>query len=234
MIKRLWPLAIIAAGFAAFFGFGLHEHLTFDVFQKHGAAIKDWVTANPILAPLAFMVVYAASVAFSLPGGLVLTVAGGFLFGLVYGSALVVVAATIGAVAIFLAAKTSLGVQLRERAGPWLSKLEGGFNENAFSYMLVLRLVPLFPFFVVNIVPAFLGVRLSTYSITTLFGIIPGTVVFSAFGAGLDTVIQAGGNIDASTVLTPEIMTALIGLAVMSMIPVVYKAWRKRKTETTA
>jgi len=231
MLKRVWPLALIAVGIAAFFGFGLQEYLTFETFQKHGAAIKDWVSANPVLAPMTFMAVYAAAVAFSLPGGLVLTVSGGFLFGLVYSSALVVVAATIGAVAIFLAAKTSLGVPLRERAGPWLSKLEGGFNENAFSYMLVLRLVPLFPFFVVNIVPAFLGVRLSTYAITTLVGIIPGTVVFAAFGAGLDTVIQAGGDIDASTVLSPEIMTALIGLAVMSLIPVIYKAWRKRKEQ---
>lgn len=233
-MKRYWPIAVLVAGFAAFFAAGLHEHLTLEVFRDHGMAIKAWVAENAILAPLAFMAAYAVAVAFSLPGGLVLSIAGGFLFGIVYGTALIVVGATVGAVAVFLACRTSLGVALRERAGPWFAKLEGGFNDNAFSYLLVLRLVPLFPFFVVNIVPAFLGVPLSTYAVTTLIGIVPGTVVFAAFGASLDMIIADGGAIDASTVLSPEIMTALIGLAVMSLLPVAYKAVKRRRSGEAA
>ena len=135
--------------------------------------------------------VYAITVALSMPGGLVLTVAGGLLFGWLVGGLAAVVGATTGATIVFLVARTALGEALSERAGPWLAKLREGFKEEALSYMLFLRLVPAFPFWFVNIAPAMLGVPLRTYVIGTFFGIIPATFAFASAGAGLDSVIMA-------------------------------------------
>ena len=128
-------------------------------------------------------------------------------------------------------AKTALGDALRDRAGPWLKKLEAGFHENALSYLLVLRLIPLFPFFVVNLVPAFLGVRLRTYVIGTVVGIIPGSFVFASVGAGLGSLFDMtmGNELELSGILTPEIVTALVGLALLSLLPVAYKKYKARQ-----
>ena len=111
-----------------------------------------------------------------------------------------------------------------------MQKCEAGFQENALSYLLFLRLVPLFPFFVVNLVPAFLGVSVRTYVIATFFGIIPGTMVFSLAGGGLGSALDAGGEFRVSAALTPEIVAALVGLAVLALSPVVYKRVRARKS----
>ena len=111
-----------------------------------------------------------------------------------------------------------------------MAKMREGFNENALSYMLFLRLIPAFPFFVVNLVPAFLGVPLGTYVIGTLLGIIPGSVVFASFGAGIGAIFDRGESLSVSAVLTPEIITALVGLAIISLLPIAYKKFKgKRK-----
>ncbi|MEQ8355735.1 MAG: VTT domain-containing protein [Kiloniellaceae bacterium] len=175
------------------------------------------------------MLLYAAATALSLPGGLVLTVAGGFLFGVALGTAYVVVAATLGATAVFLIARSALGDLFRAKAGPFAQRMEEGFRENALSYMLMLRLIPLFPFFVVNLAPAFLGVPLRTYVAGTFFGIIPGTLVFILAGAGLGSVFDQGGGLTLEKVLTPQIITGLVGLSLLSLLPVVYKRMRARR-----
>ncbi len=228
-LRKLWPIGILVAGFVAFFAFGLNDYLNFDVLRENRESLLAWVDSNAVLAALTFMAAYAAVVAFSLPGGAVMTIAGGFLFGALLGASLVVVAATLGATLLFLAARTSLGDLLRAKAGPWLGKMEAGFQENALSYMLVLRLVPLFPFFVVNLVPAFLGVKTSTYVLATLFGIVPGTLVYATVGAGLGSIFDSGEAFSLSGILTPEIIAALIGLAILALVPVAYKKFKKRQ-----
>jgi uncharacterized membrane protein YdjX (TVP38/TMEM64 family) len=107
--------------------------------------------------------------------------------------------------------------------------MEAGFQENAFNYLLVLRLIPLFPFWIVNLVPAFLGVKLRTYMLGTLIGIIPGSFVFASVGAGLGSVLDSGQEFSPSSVLTPQIVIALIGLAVLALLPVAYRKWRRRR-----
>ena len=139
-----------------------------------------------------------------------------------------VIAATIGASLLFLATRSALGDFLRAKAGPWLVKLQDGFAENAFSYLLVLRLVPLFPFFVVNIVPAFLGMSLRTYVVGTLIGIIPGTAVFATFGAGLGSILDQGNTVSLAGVLTPQMIAGLVGLSVLALVPVIYKKIRRK------
>ncbi len=225
-------IGVLAAGFVSFFAFGLDDYLTVETLREHRDALRAAVDGHVLLAPAIFMAMYAAAVAFSLPGGAAMTIAGGFLFGNVVGTAYVVVAATVGASAIFLAARTALGEPLRARAGPWLGRLEAGFQRNAFSYLLVLRLVPLFPFFVVNLVPAFLGVRLAPYVGATFVGIVPATFVYASVGAGLGSLFEADGEFTAAGILTPEIVTALVGLALLALVPVVYRRYRAGKSET--
>lgn len=226
--RRLLPLALLVAALAAFFALGLQDWLDLEVLRRHRMWLAAQVGEHYLLALAVYMLVYAAAVAVSVPGGAALTIAGGFLFGAVVGCAATVVAATAGAVALFLAARSGLGEPLRARAGPWLRRLEKGFAENALSYLLVLRLIPLFPFFVVNLVPAFLGVTLRTYLVGTLIGIIPGTFVYAAVGAGLGELFAAGAEVSAADVLSPTIVVALVGLALLALLPVAYKKWWRR------
>lgn len=190
-----------------------------------------FVEDRVVLAVTLFVAIYAVSTATSLPGGAILSIAGGFLFGSWLGTVWIVVGATIGATALYLVAKTAFGDALKTKAGPWLKKMEAGFQDNAFSYLLVLRLVPLFPFFVVNLVPALLGVRLRTYVVATFVGIIPGSFVFASVGAGLGSVFDAMEDFSPAAALTPEVITALVGLAVLSLVPVAYKKLKTWRSE---
>lgn len=228
-LRRLWPLAVLAAGIATFFALDLNMYLTFEALRDNRATLTAFVADHALAASLLYLAVYATAVALSLPGGAVLTVTGGFLFGTALGTLQVVVAATLGATALFVIARTTLGDALRARAGPFLKRMEAGFRENALSYLLVLRLIPLFPFFVVNLVPAFLGVPLSTYVIGTFFGIIPGSFVFTSVGAGLGSVFDKAGEFSPSSVLTPQILIALIGLAALALLPVVHRKLKARR-----
>ena len=231
-IKRYLPLLILIAGLVAFFALDLDRYVSFKALRENRVTLLTWVQNAGALAALTYMAVYAVAIAFSLPGGAVLSITGGFLFGAVWGTVYIVISATLGATALFLIARTALGDSLRTKAGPWLQKMEAGFQENAMNYLLVLRLVPLFPFFVVNLVPAFLGVSLSTYVVGTFVGIIPGTFVYATVGAGLGSIFDAGGEFSAKGILTPQILIALIGLAVLAFIPVVYKKLKARTAQT--
>jgi uncharacterized membrane protein YdjX (TVP38/TMEM64 family) len=223
VFKRFLPLLMLLAGLGAFFALGLDRYVTLDTLRDNRQALTAWVVENWALAAFIYVLAYIAVVAFSLPGALVATLTGGFLFGTVFGGLLTVAGATIGATAIFLAAKTALGDMLREKAGPKLRKLEDGFGKNAFSYMLVLRLVPVFPFFLVNLAPAFLGVPLRTYVAATFVGIIPGTFVCASLGNGLGAVFDAGSDPDLGLIFEPEILGPILALAALALVPVLYR-----------
>jgi uncharacterized membrane protein YdjX (TVP38/TMEM64 family) len=220
---------VLGAGVVAFFALGLDRYLTFDELRRNRETLTGFVAAMPVLSVALFVLVYTVAVSLSVPGAVVLTLAGGFLFGIWEGTAAVVVGATAGATVLFLAARFVLGDVLRAKAGPWLSKMEAGFNEDALSYLLVLRLIPAFPFFIVNLVPAFLGVSLRTFVIATFLGIIPGTFVFASIGAGLGSTFDSAQELSLKGALTPQVITALVGLALLSLLPVVYKKIKARR-----
>ena len=229
-LARLWPLAVLALAIGAVFVLDLDRFLTFDALREHRETLTAFVADNTALAALCFVAVYAAAIALSVPGGAVLTIAGGFMFGSLLGTGLVVVAATLGATLVFLIAKTALGDPLRAKAGPFLKRMEAGFQDDALNYLLVLRLIPLFPFWIVNLVPAFLGVPLRTYVLGTFIGIIPGSFVFASVGAGLGSVLDSGQEFSPASVLTPQIVIALVGLAVLALLPVAYRKLKERRT----
>jgi uncharacterized membrane protein YdjX (TVP38/TMEM64 family) len=229
-VRRLWPVGLLLLALVLLTLFGPDNATLFEALRTHRAEMLSLVAEYAVIADLLFAVIYAVAIAFSIPGGAMMTIIGGFLFGPLRTTLYVIFAATLGATALFLIARGAVGDRLRSRAGPWMAKMEAGFQDNAMSYLLVLRLVPLFPFFVVNLVPAFLGVPLRTYVIATFFGIIPGTFVFALAGGGLGSALEASGEFSVSSILTPEVIAALVGLAVLALIPVVYKKYRARQS----
>lgn len=224
------PVFVIILGIVLFFVFDLDKLLTFEMLKENRFLLLEFLKNNPILMPIIFILIYMIAIAFSLPGGAVLTVASGFLFGITWGTLYVVFAATIGATIIFLVAKTSVGKLLKEKAGLFISKLEKGFKKNAFNYLLFLRLVPLFPFFIINLVPAFLGVKTRTYILATFIGIIPGSFVFTSVGAGLGSVFDKGETFSINQILTTEVIIALVGLSVLALLPILFKAKSKKNS----
>ena len=222
-ITGMLSILVLAGGFVAFFILGGSEYLAFESFRDNRRILLDFVELNGILAILAYMAVYAVTIAFSLPGGVVLTLTGGFLFGTLSGGMITVVGATIGATGLFLVARTGLGEPLRARAGPAVRKIEAEFRKNSWSYLLFFRLVPIFPFWMVNLALAFLGVELEAFVITTMIGIIPGTFVYASLGNGLGVIFDQGTKPDLNVIFQPEILLPLLALSVLALIPVVYK-----------
>lgn len=219
---RFLPLAVLAAGAVAAIIFG-RDLLSFDALAAHYDTLIAWRDGNWLATVIVFVSLYIAAVAFSIPGATWLTLIGGFLFGTWLGSALVVPAATFGAVLIFLAARTALGDSLRQRAGKWIEPMEKGFREGEISYLLIMRLVPAVPFFVANLAPAFFGARLVTYVWTTFLGIIPGTVVYISIGAGLGEQLARGEAPDLGIITQPHVLGPLLGLAALAALPLVLK-----------
>jgi len=221
-------LIVLAVLMAAAFASGLHEKISLSVLQENKGAMLDAVAARPVVTALSFMAIYIVFVALSLPAATLLTLTGGFLFGPFFGTFYVVTAATIGATIIFFAAKTSLGATLREKAGGLYKRIEGNMNENAAGYLLFMRLVPVFPFFLVNIVPALFNVKPRTYILTTFFGIMPGSFVYVNLGGQLATIENLSDLVSMQTLLA----FALLG--VFALIPTLYKQIKGKKKIVTA
>lgn len=227
-MKKLLPLGLLGMIIALVYVFDLQSYLTFDALQENRVLLQSFVKEHFFVSIIVFFFIYLVAIALSLPGGAVMSVTGGFLFSTILGTSLVVTAATLGATLLFLIAKTALGEMLQQKAGPWLEKMRKGFQNNAFYYLLTLRLVPLFPFFVVNLVPAFLGVKMRDYILATFIGIIPGSFVFVSVGTGIGSVFDRGDTFSVNSILTPEILIALFGLGALSFLPVVFKYFKKQ------
>lgn len=227
--KRVLPVVALAALFAAFFVFDLDGYLSFQTLQEHRDTLKRLVAENAALVGLAFILIYAVATAASVPGGLVLTVAGGFMFGTLQGAAYVVLGATLGATAIFLAARYAFGSLLRAKAGGVVERVIREIEGSAASYLLLMRLVPAIPFFVANVAPAFTNVSLRVYMLTTFFGIMPGTLIYAQLGSGVDAVFARGESFSAAHVFTWQNGLAIGALILLSLFPIVYKKVTGRK-----
>ncbi len=227
-LKRVIPIVVLVALIGAAFALHLDRYLSLDVLRQNRAHLTAFVAEHGLAAGLGYVIAYAGVVALSLPGAAIMTLAGGFLFGVVVGATLTVIGATLGATLLFLIARSAVGDALRERAGPFVARMAEGFSRNAFNYLLFLRLVPVFPFWAVNLAPALLGMRLAQFVVATALGIIPGTIVYSAFGAGLGQIFDTGGDVDLKSVFSPTLIAALVGLGLLSLVPVLVR-WRREK-----
>ena len=227
LMRRLPILAILVV--AAVGAFTLRDQLSFAALAENREALIAFRDANYAATALAFVAGYAVMVAFSLPGATVATLTGGFLFGLTAGVLLNVAGATIGATAIFLAARMGFGARLGARlegSEGMVKRIKDGIDENQWSMLFLIRLVPVVPFFVANLVPAFLEVPLHRYVISTFFGILPGGLVYTWVGVGLGEVFARGETPDLGIIFAPHVLGPLLGLAALAALPVVIKTVR--------
>jgi uncharacterized membrane protein YdjX (TVP38/TMEM64 family) len=215
-------LLVFAGGFGAFFALGGQRYVNLETLKENRDFLLDYTIRHQALMALGAFVVYTVSTALSVPGGLVLSLAVGFLFGRWAGTLLIVCAATLGATLVFLAARYLFGDAARSRMAGLAEKINQGFTENAFNYLLFLRLVPLFPFWLVNLAPAFSGVKLRTYVLATAIGIVPGSFVFANLGQSLGRIHSL------HDLLSPGLVGALALLGIFALVPVLVKKLRTR------
>ncbi|HEY1363427.1 MAG TPA: VTT domain-containing protein [Xanthobacteraceae bacterium] len=244
---RLLPLAVLVVVAAAIVVTGSHRQFSFAMLVRHYAALRAFIADHEPAALGGYVGLYVAAVGLSVPVGIYLTLIGGILFGAVLGGVAALIGATLGAICIFLIARSALGEQLVRRAGVAAGKLGQEFRADAFHYLLFLRLVPIFPFWLVNLVAALSGVRLATFAAATALGIIPASFAFAFAGAGLDSVIAAQETafrlclesdradcrleFHLAEALTPQLLLGLAALGIVALLPVVGKRIRRRRTD---
>jgi uncharacterized membrane protein YdjX (TVP38/TMEM64 family) len=242
-IRRWLPLLGLLGVMVLGYGLGLQRYFSFQSVVEHEALLNAIVEQHLLASVAIYFLVYVAVVALSLPGAAVLSILGGFIFGWALSGTVTIFAATLGAVAVFKIVQTSLGAAIAERAGPFVQKLSRGFEKDAFNYLLFLRLVPAFPFFAINAVAGLTKMKLRTFALGTLIGIIPGSYAFAWLGRGLGSVIDAARmaqekcvalsgaenchtDFVISSLVTPQLLLGFAALGVVSLIPVLLKKWK--------
>lgn len=244
-VRRWLPLAFLVALIALAYGFGLQKYFSLQMIAENHVRVENYVSENLALALALFTLVYIIVVALSLPGAAVLSIIGGYLFGVLISVPVTIITATLGSIVVFRIVKTSAGAAMAEKASPFVKRLTQGFADDAFNYLLFLRLAPVFPFFAVNAVAGLARVNTITFITATFFGIMPGAVAFAYLGRGLGSVIEmqmklheacvaekgaalCPFEISSSSLITPPLLMAFAGLAVVALIPVALKSWKRQ------
>jgi uncharacterized membrane protein YdjX (TVP38/TMEM64 family) len=243
-LRRLVPLTFLVILAAGAIAMGWHRQLSLETLMRHRTAIETFMSAHQTTVIATYCLLYVAVVALSIPGAAVLTISGGVVFGTLVGGLLAVISASTGAMIVFLVTRSAMGEFLTRRAGELARKLTGGFHQDAFTYLLFLRLVPIFPFWLVNLVPALCQVRLATFVAATAIGIAPATFAFAFFGAGLDGAMAAeeaafaaciaagktdcSPHFDLAAAATPQLIMALFAVGIVALAPLTVKHFRTR------
>jgi uncharacterized membrane protein YdjX (TVP38/TMEM64 family) len=241
-IRKVGPLAIAAIIAATVIGLGWHRALSLESLMRHRNAIDGFIAAHSIIALSGYSLLYVSTIALSIPAATVLTICGGLLFGTIVGGSLAAVSATVGATIAFLIARSACGEFLTRHAGVLATRLTREFAHNAFAYLLFLRIAPIFPFWLVNVVPALCGIGLATFIAATAIGVLPGTFALALFGAGLDTALEAeitafraclaagddgcSLHFSLTTAATPQLVTAFVALGIATLVPIAIKRLR--------
>jgi uncharacterized membrane protein YdjX (TVP38/TMEM64 family) len=242
-LRRWLPLGVLVLLGGLAYLSGALNYISLQALAEHHSVLKGFVAKHLVGAVIVYALIYVVVVALSLPGALPLSIVGGLLFGWMISAPVTVVAATAGATIVFLVVRTSLGSLVAERAGPFVRKLSSGFARDAFNYLLFLRLVPVFPFFVVNAVAGLCRVGLKPFVLATVLGIIPGSLVFAFLGTGFDSVVEAQKaaymacvearglgacrfELDPAALVTREMVIAFVALGVLALVPVAVRRLR--------
>ena len=226
-IKRFGPLILVALAVAVVLASGLADHLSLVELKARRDQLQGFVALHPALSFGLYILIYIAVVSLSLPGALVMTLSGGFLFGPWLGAAAASSGASLGAAVIFLVCRSAVGDSLRGKAGSTIAKIEEGVRRDAFSYILTLRLIPVMPFWLVNLAAGFVNIPLRTFLAATVLGILPGSLVYSGLGAGLGEVFASGQEPNLGVIFEPHVLLPLVGLGLLSLLPVVLRRFRK-------
>jgi uncharacterized membrane protein YdjX (TVP38/TMEM64 family) len=225
-LARLWPLLLLLTLLAVAAVLGLGHLVSWHELAGRQQALQTFAAERPVLAAASFVLLYAGLTAISFPGAVLLTMAGGLVFGTVGGAFDVIVGATAGATLAFLAARHALGGWFARRSGVAIERIRPGLERDGFSYLLALRLLPVVPFWLVNLAAGAVRIDLGSFILATALGITPATILFASVGHGLGAVVAAGHTPDASIILRPVVVLPLAGLALLSLAPV---AWRRHR-----
>jgi uncharacterized membrane protein YdjX (TVP38/TMEM64 family) len=223
--RRFVPLGVLILAGVLFVALGGYRYLNFAALAENREWLCELVAQAGAKGVIAFILAYAGLVALSVPGAALFTLASGYMFGPWLGTTYAVIGATLGATVVFLAARAGLA-GLAARAGPFVRRFEAGFRRNGLNYLLVLRLIPIFPFWLVNLVAGAVGLRLWVYLLGTFVGIIPVTFIYASLGNGLGTLAEEGRPPDLAILFRPSVFLPILGLAALALLPVLYKRWR--------
>lgn len=229
LLRRFGPLAVIVILFVAAFASGLTERLSLEALRESGAQLQAFAREKPLQAAAIYLAIYVGSVAVSLPGALILSLTGGFLFGPVGGGFGAVTGASLGSTITFLVFRTAFGDALRRKPGALLTRIEEGFRGDAFNYLLTLRLIPAFPLLVVNVAAGLMNIRVRTFMLASVLGMIPSSFVYAGIGAGLGHLFAQGGPVTLETLFSPRIYLPIIGMGVLAFLPPLWRHWRRRR-----
>jgi uncharacterized membrane protein YdjX (TVP38/TMEM64 family) len=227
--KKYLPILLILLLSGLALSFEVHKYFSFDLFKEHQKSLESFIETQKFLSIIIYCGIYILIVGISIPGASFMTIAGGFLFGQVLGTMSAVIAATIGATILFLSARMASTDLLSKKSGSWINKMKDGFKQNAFSYLLTLRLIPIFPFAIINLAAAIFQIPLRIFFFGTLIGIIPGSFVYTSMGVALREVI-AQPNFSSGLILNSKVLFSLAGLGLLALLPVLYKKFKKKKT----
>lgn len=225
-LRRFGPLAVVAILCAAAFASGLVEHISLEELRRRGTELQAFAHEKPLLCATIYLAIYIGSVAISLPGALILSLTGGFLFGPFGGGLAAVTGATGGSTITFLVFRTAFGDALRLKSGAFVSRIAEGFKGDAFNYLLTLRLIPAFPLLAVNVAAGVMNVRVRTFLPASVLGMIPSSFVYAGIGAGLGHVFARGGPVTVESLLSPRIYLPIIGMGVLAFLPPLWRHWR--------
>ncbi|MDP5083630.1 MAG: VTT domain-containing protein [Rickettsiaceae bacterium] len=225
-LYKFAPLLIIIAVALIISMSGLHKYISLDKLREHQIFLQDYIIKNTFIAITIYCLIYFAIVSLSIPAATIMTLIGGFLFGQIISTICIVLSASCGACVIFMSTKMATRNVIRNETGKWVKKMQKGFAENAFSYMLTLRLIPMFPFVLVNLVAGILQIPLKIFFFGTLIGIIPGTFIYVSVGVSMQKLLNQS-NFSPEVLLEPQIIFSLTGLGFLALLPIIYKRLKK-------
>lgn len=225
-IRRWLPLTILASIFSLFFLFRLHHYLTFEAINQYQFFIKQWTLTHHNAAVSLYLLIFILLLACAIPGGTVLCLLGGFLFGWI-AFFYAIFATTVGGLMLCLAVRTAFGAPVAKRRYEWVKNVERGFQQNAFYYLLMLRVMPFCPCWVSNISAGVLNVPIRTFLFATVIGITPATLIYVLAGRSLDKIIASAPTQGFAILTAPSILLPLLGLALLSLAPIFYKTIKK-------
>jgi uncharacterized membrane protein YdjX (TVP38/TMEM64 family) len=223
--KKILFVLIIIVVIVAIRITGVHRYLTFENLQTQKDILHSFVEGNFLLAVIIFILIYAVSVAFSIPGATILTLAGGLVFGTIPGAIFVNVGATAGAIGVFIFARYLLGAKLQEKYAEKLAKFNRELEINGYSYLLTLRFIPLFPFWMINLFAGLTKIPLRTYAWTTALGILPGSLVYTYTGNQLNTINSL------KDIFSWNILMAFVLLGLLALFPTFLNHLKRRKNK---
>ncbi len=226
-LRRFGPVGALLILFIVALATGLAGKLNLETLQAQGQALQTYAAANPLKCAAIYVLIYVATVSISLPGALILSLSGGFLFGPLWGGMAAVTGATSGSTVVYLVCRSAFGDFLRRKPGAMLARVEAGFKQNAFSYLLTLRLIPAFPLLLVNVASGAMNIPVRTFLLASFLGMVPSSFVYAGIGSGFGHVFARGDKVDPSVVFEPQVLLPILGMGLLSLLPPLWRYWRR-------